>query len=77
MAELSMRASDFSDILDTDLDQLVERIILLHPHCGEKTVSRQIKSQGYNIRRQRIRDSFRRIDPIGVQLRSRSLNQGV
>lgn len=71
MAELSMRASDFSDIADTDLDQLVERIILVHPQSGEKTVSSQLRSQGYKIQRQRIRDSIRRIDPIGVQLRSR------
>ena len=71
MSELSRRPSDFSVVSDSDLDQLVERIILLHPHCGEKTVTGQLRSQGYKIQRQRIRDSIRHVDPIGVQLLSR------
>ena len=71
MAEFSLRASDYSTISDGNLDQLVERIISLHPQCGEKTVLGQLRSQGYKIQRQRIRDSIQRVDPIGIQLRSR------
>ena len=37
----------------------------------KKTVTGQLRSQGYKIQRQRIRDSIRRVDPIGVQLQSR------
>lgn len=74
MAELSIRSSDFAD---ADLDHLVERIVLLHPQCGEKTVSSQLKSQGYKIQRQRVRESIKRVNPIGVQLRSRSLHRRV
>ena len=76
IAELSVRCFDFSTISDADLDSLVQRIVLLHPQAGEKTVSGQLKSQGYKIQRQRIRDSITRVDPIGVQLRStRSLHR--
>ena len=71
VAGLSMRPSTFSAISDADLDQLVERIVLFHPRCGEKTVTGQLRSQGYKIQRQRIRDSIRRVDPITTQLRSR------
>lgn len=71
MAQLAIRPSDFSLISDSDLDQLIERIVTFHPQCGEKTATGQLRSQGYKIQRQRIRDSIRRVDPIGVELRSR------
>ena len=66
-----MRPSDFSVIADAELDSLVERIVSMHPQAGEKTVLSQLKSQGYKIQRQRVRDSIRRVDPIGLQVRSR------
>ena len=71
MNELSLRVSDFSVITDIELDRLVERVILLHHQSGEKSVSSQLKSQGYKIQRERVRESIRRVDPIGVALRSR------
>ena len=70
MAALSLRASDFSAITDSELDRLVERIVSMHPQSGEKTVSSQLRSQGYKIQRQRVRDSIRRVDPIGIEMRS-------
>ena len=59
MVELSVRPSDFSVIADAELDSLVERIVSMHPQAGEKTVLSQLKSQGYKIQRQRVRDSIR------------------
>ena len=71
MVELSVRPSDFSVIADAELDRLVERIVSMHPQAGEKTVLSQLKSQGYKIQRQRVQDLIRRVDPIGLQVRSR------
>ena len=71
MAELSLRWCNFTAMSDSDLDLRVDGIISLHPQCGKKSVSGLLWSQGYKIQRQRIRDSIRRVDPVGVQLRSR------
>ena len=71
MAELSLRWCDFTVMSDSDLDLRVEGIISMHPQCGEKSVSGLLRSQGCKIQRQRIRESIRRVDPVGVQLRSR------
>lgn len=71
MTEMSIRPSDFSDICDLDLDAHLEGIISIHPQCGEKTISGQLRSWGLKIQRRRIRESIHQVDPIGVQMRSR------
>ena len=73
MNELSIRASDFSCICDADLDLKISNILSLHPQRGEKTVAGQLRSEGYKVQRQRIRDCIHRVDPVGVELRSRSV----
>ena len=70
MAALSLRASNFSAITDSELDRLVERIVSMHPQSVRKQVSSQLRSQGYKMQRQRVRDSIRRVDPIGIEMRS-------
>ena len=63
--------SDCSVITDMELDLLVERVILLHPQSGEKTVSSQLRRQGYKIQREKVRESIWPVHRIGVELRSR------
>ena len=72
LQEMGIRLSDYSSICDSELDELVRSIVSLHPQCGEKTISGQLKSQGYKVQRERIRLSIHRVDPVGVVMRSRS-----
>lgn len=73
MNEFSIKASDFSCISDAELDLHVSNILSNHRQCGEKTVAGQLRSQGYKVQRRRIRDTIHRVDPFGVELRSRSV----
>ena len=66
MAELSLKASDYNIISDDDLDQRVSGLLLNHRQSGEKTVTGYLRSQGYKLQRQRVRDSIRRVDPMGI-----------
>ena len=60
---MGIRLSDYSSICDSELDELVRSIVSLHPQC-EKTISGQLKSQGYKVQRERIRLSIHRVDPV-------------
>lgn len=73
MHELSVRSSNFSQIPDTELDNKVSDILEICRQIGEKTIASQLRSQGIIIQRQRIRESIRRVDPIGVQLWCRTV----
>ncbi len=73
MNELSIRASDFSCICDADLDIKTSNILSIHPQREEKKVAGHLRSEGYKAQTQRIRDSIQRVDPVGVELRSRSV----
>ena len=73
LLELGMRSCDYSSLSNAELDELVRCIVSLHPQCGEKTVTGQLRSQGYRVQRERIRESIRRIDPTGVESRARSV----
>ena len=65
--------SNFSDKSDSDLDALVSGVVLLHPQCGEKSVTGRLRSLGYNVQRERVRFSIRHVDPIGVEMRAQSV----
>ena len=71
--EYRIRSSDFSTLSDAELDELVGSVILLHPQCGERSVTGYLRSQGHRIQRERIRQCIRRIDPFGVELRARGV----
>ena len=71
MQDLSITVHDFSSMSDAELDERVGNIISIHPQCGVKTVLGQLRSQGYKVQRQRVRDSLQRIDPSGVHARAR------
>ena len=73
MGDLGVRASDFSSVSDAELDGLVSSIIDLYPRSGQKTVSGRLRSQGYKVQRDRIREAIRRVDPSGVEARLQSV----
>ena len=64
---------EFSSVSDSDLDRLVSSVVSVHPQCGEKSVTGRLRSLGYNVQRERVRSSIRRVDPVGVELRACSV----
>ena len=62
---------NFDDISDNDLDDIVGRFVAALPSAGQKTIEGHLRSEGYRIQRQRIRESLLRVDPWGVHQRCR------
>ena len=52
---------------------MVSEITSLFPHCDEKSVSSKLRSRGILVKRDRVQDSLRRVNPSGVILRSRAV----
>ena len=65
--------TDFSQISDQDLDNLVTVFVSNFPSAGQNSLAGYLQSQGHHIQRWRIRDSMLRVDPWGVQERSRRI----
>jgi hypothetical protein len=65
---LSVRAY-YSDIPDSDLDEIVERLQQQYPLCGNRQMYGHLLSMGHRIQQARIRESQRRVDPCGTALR--------
>ena len=57
------------EISDAELDQIVEDCLVTTPNAGETYIRASIANIGLHIRRDRIRDSLRRIDPLSRSLR--------
>ncbi len=70
MADLDIRISDmYATISDNDLDEKVREVKEYYPNHGSRMLQGQLKSQGIRVQRHRIRESLRRIDPLGCTLR--------
>jgi len=63
----------YTTICDDDLDALVMDFVSNFPTAGQKTLAGHLCTLGYRIQRYRIRDSLYRVDPWGVEQRSRRL----
>ncbi|XP_068717887.1 uncharacterized protein [Montipora capricornis] len=59
-----------TDIGDDMLDSFVQRIITNFPRSGMKTINGCLVSQGIRVQRARLRNSLKRVDPVGRRLRS-------
>ena len=68
-AGLSGRRPDYTEIRDEELDALVKEICQAHPFSGSAIISGHLKSRGFVIPVERIQESLRRVDPLGVLLR--------
>ena len=64
---------NYSSLSDSELDDLVVEITSLFPHCGEKSVQGRLRSRGIVVKRDRVRESLRRVDPSGVISRCRNV----
>lgn len=67
------RLTQYSAISDSELDALVEGFVSNFPTAGQKTLAGYLSTLGYRIQRFRIREALYRVDPLGVQQRSRRL----
>ena len=64
---------EFSDINDHDLDGLVSQFVVTFPNAGQNTLAGYLQSCNLHMQRHRIRNSMARVDPWGVELRTRSI----
>ena len=69
LALYSISAQSYSMITDADLDEVVSEIKRFNPNCGSKKLFGYLAARGIRVRRQRLRDSLQRVDPVGVALR--------
>lgn len=68
MYGLSVRAL-YSTISDVEFDDLVSIIHQQHPTCGNVQMQGHLLSLGHRVQQIRIRETMRRIDPVGTALR--------
>lgn len=61
--------SEFSDISDQDLDEVVRDIVSLTPNAGETMTFGALRGRGLRVQRHRVRESINRVDPVGRALR--------
>lgn len=61
---------DFSDISDEDLDIMVKDIIGTNRQIGPNALLPRLKQKGVVVQRERVRQSCRRVDEVGVAMRS-------
>lgn len=67
------RLTQYTAISDGELDVLVDGFVSNFPTAGQKTLAGHLSTLGYRIQRFRIRESLYRVDPWGVEQRSRQL----
>ena len=63
----------YTEISDNELDTLVEDFVTNFPTAGQKTLAGHLNTLGYRIQRFKIRESLYRVDPWGMEQRSRRL----
>ena len=64
---------EYSSISNQDLDQIVTNFVADFPCAGQKTLDGHLHSQGYHIQRWRICESLLRVDPWGIEQRTRNI----
>ncbi len=64
---------EYSSISDLDLDSHVEIFVNSFPTAGQNTLAAHLSTFGLRLQRHRVRESLYRVDPLGVEQRSRRL----
>ncbi|KAL7396210.1 hypothetical protein ABVT39_002205 [Epinephelus coioides] len=72
LQDYNIPTSKFNSISDQQLDLKVSQIKTEHPNVGEVMLMGHLRSQNIVVQRQRLRDSLRRVDPVGVLARRRT-----
>eukprot|EP00794_Sanderia_malayensis_P013172 gene13172-14522_t len=69
ISSFGLTAKKASQISDEELDDKVIRIKSFNPNCGSKVLAGYIAASGIRVPRERVRQSLRRVDPMGTYLR--------
>ena len=59
----------YSTITNSELDEIVRHVQQQYPMCGNRQMQGHLIVRGYRIQQTRLRESQRRIDPVGTALR--------
>ena len=73
MKRYGISVRNYTLISEPELDVKVQEIASVFPNCGEKTVRGRLRSSGINVRRESVRESLHRVDPLGVISRRRNV----
>ena len=65
--DLSTR--NYTPISDSELDEILSQWSTSFPRCGVKMILGRLRSQGIYVQRERVRQSLKRVDPMGVERR--------
>lgn len=68
-AGLSTARKPFTEMDDDELDEQVSAISLLHPFAGSAIVTGHLEGKGIHLPVQRVQESLRRVDALGVLVR--------
>ena len=63
------RLTSYTEIADTDLDRVIERVKRSHPNDGERLLIGHLAQEGIIVPRARVRASIHRVDPVNTELR--------
>ena len=65
----------FSDISDDEIDHLVKFVLEGSPNSGERMMMGWFRGRGIRVQRWRLRESVSRVDPIGRELRRKTVTR--
>ena len=71
MERYGLKALNFSNISDDELDRHVTEAAKDFPFCGEQMLKFLLKERGIKVQRVRLRDSIHRVDQVGVKERKK------
>ena len=78
LAEYGISARSFCVITNEELDAQVKDIKLFSPNIGSKNLVGYLAARNIKVPRQRVRESLKRVDPLGVAARKcRSIHRRV
>lgn len=60
----------YSNISDDELDEMVRQFLESKPNSGLRYLIGHIRSRGFRIQKQRVRDSVSRVDPLSRAVRT-------
>lgn len=69
MRQFHISRSKFVPLTHDELDSTISEIKAQHPHLGEVMLNGHLHSRGIVVQRHRLRESIRRVDATGVELR--------
>lgn len=69
LTEVNVSVNKFTDISDSELDENVRLLQSQYPKCGQGMLRALLQQRGIFVQRYKVRESTRRVDPLGTRLR--------